>query len=487
MNKELHIDGPLIAVSLRMSRYSLCLIYLSALVVIPFSALSATFRCSDIFRVSIPDKKQEIKNQFRSSSLPTNTHTDHGPTRVKILNTASPAIEILSDKKLSINDRFTKIERDVYDPVVRRILDYKNDSKEKQDAHWVKRALYLKERLFVVYRLLQEAFYPLLDRISDHISRTSPATVRLKMAEISEEYPIRRGDFAVENNYRGTFAYPLIEDSGRMIKGANQTIESNINSTNHHNIREAATRRFANLWNAKGMGQRRKFLRVDPDLQMAREIGDMKLSQSLYITPVGEYGEETAKKLLRSTQIISKLILENKELRSLSLEVFSQSESLLRKETARGQMATAERAEPSLSPLSASIEGVLSLHQLFSFLLAKKIDGIVNGDEALREIIFNSGENEKGLISEITTRMPSGLIGPIGISGHHFTDKLIRNNKGRLALSPKMIELLRRLVDKSSDLNAKSRCPMAGILKPGDKKPGLQKLAEAYYVIFKSL
>ena len=226
------------------------------------------------------------------------------------------------------------------------------------------------------------------------------------------------------------------------------------------------------------------YLWTRPSQSMRDELGILHLQFSSVVTPIGQYGDDFAKKLLRTTQVMLKLVDEDPEIRALSEKTWENGSRLLQKETARGRGAYFEGGKDELVPKSAALEGILSLHQLFNTLLAKKLPGAPTGSEALRDLIFSEGNSGTGLISEATARMPLGLIGPTGVSGFHVANPLTRDAAGKLLLSTQFKTVMLNYSKESSA--PKSRCPMSGLWeRSGQDKTGLQQLAETYWRVFK--
>ena len=215
----------------------------------------------------------------------------------------------------------------------------------------------------------------------------------------------------------------------------------------------------------------------------------------LIVTPVGEYGADFARDLLRTTRVMMQIAV--RDLRETSATIYRSDPELFSGHTARG----VRPPHPELAPLSTTIEGILSLHQIFASLLAVKLSGAPTGSDALRDLIFASA-SRMGLVSEFTARLPMGLIGPMALSGHYFARPLERDEDGHVALT----DAVKRALDilKTKDPHGADRagvCPMAPLgtgqacadagfnEDRGSNAPrsSLQILAEAYWTLYQRI
>lgn len=323
---------------------------------------------------------------------------------------------------------------------------------------------------YEVYRMLQEAFYPLLRKYVHSVGSLTDQQISDSLKRLADARPIQKSTYTLDRasgikyaNFTGTpaFWFRLNVD---VINRANPISFAKRNGS----LKDQLLSSPNYLW-------------VDLEESFPRDLGIATAIQEHLVTPVGEYGPEFSEKLIRTTEIMRDALMKNVELRKGSSELVSQADAFLGGTTARMQGHRTERAARDLAPVSSALEGVLSLHQLFATMLSKKVPGSATGSDALHDFIFN-GEKKAGLVSEITTRLPMGTIGPMALTGFHFPGGMVRNAGGKLALSNEATELLRKMAGEAKD---KSRCPMAGLWKKTDEKTGLQELAEAYWRVYK--
>lgn len=323
---------------------------------------------------------------------------------------------------------------------------------------------------YEVYRMLQEAFYPLLRKYVHSVRGLTDQQISDSLKKLSDARPIQKNTYTL--------------DRGTGIKYASFTgapafwFRLNVDVINRANPISFAKR---NGSLKEQLLSSPNYIWVDLEESFPRDLGIATAIQEHLVTPVGEYGPEFSEKLIRTTEIMRDALMKNVEVRKGSSELVGQADAFLSGTTARMQGYQTERASRDLVPVSSALEGVLSLHQLFATMLSRKIPGSATGSDALHDIIFN-GEKKAGLVSEITTRLPMGTIGPMALTGSHLPGGLVRNAEGKLVLSNEATELLRKMAGEAKD---KSRCPMAGLWKKTDEKTGLQDLAEAYWRVYK--
>lgn len=203
------------------------------------------------------------------------------------------------------------------------------------------------------------------------------------------------------------------------------------------------------------------------------------------ITPVGFYGLQTAESMHLTTQILIQMILENKE---LSDQIFEDNRDIFE----ANSIARSKNSEDvNIAATMAMVEGVVSLNQVLSALMVHQVPGSRTGYQAIQNIVFNSA-SARGLVTELTLKLPMGLLGPLVISGHGFYKPTVKNSEGKLELSKGITEQLKILKDRSrSKLNPNTRssgaagvgCPMS-ICNSINSKSGLQNLAELYFKVF---
>jgi hypothetical protein len=337
-----------------------------------------------------------------------------------------------------------------------------------------------RSRLYEIYRLLQETFYPSVQSLEKEIHEVTTAEILDSDKRLQKLYPLHESSYSIyqlpfdeeEGGYTNKMPFPVVDPQNE-----SSDFKRSLNAVIFDNIHNGY---FSLLWWLR-LERSERFVWSEPNWERANEFGKTQFQESLVITPVGEYGSEFAKRLARTTKIIMDIASRSEHLRKISGEAYDKASELIANETARGKGAAAEMGQQHLRPLSVTLEGILSLHQLFATFLSKRVPGAETGDQALHDFIFQS--EDSGLVSEITTRLPMGVIGPATMAGLHFPNPIERNSNGKLVLSEKVIDALRNIPEPPSG-RKKSRCPLAGLWHKGDQKTGLQSLAEAYWKVF---
>lgn len=408
---------------------------------------------------------------------------------------AQPATPEIKIDPLAIAERYNNFieafEKKLADfESTRPPIDYKSpDYRLKEKTYSDLYLRILREKFRFVYKLLQEVFYPIVDRITDRLNSKSKSDLHSSLLRMDNQFPVIHERFKLyryaaeivfdrkRNGQRrdGYWGRPVIDipqDRDTTV-ALDKMITGNLTRAVNHYWKILFTPLFS---------VSESYLRVDPDRSFVEPYGRTTMQFSTYITPVGEYGESFSRAILRTTQIVTKMMADDPELRDLSESSYREASKFLDQNTARAGEAENEKFSPQLAPVSSAMEGVLSLHQLIGVMLSKKIPGIESGPEALRTLVLESGDTKLGLLSEVTTMLPMGYIGPLGLSGLHFSHPLIRNKDGRLTLDK---ETRDKLVEASQDeMKKKSRCPMAGLMNRSQSKTGIQKVAEAYLRVF---
>jgi hypothetical protein len=143
------------------------------------------------------------------------------------------------------------------------------------------------------------------------------------------------------------------------------------------------------------------------------------------IVPVGEYGEEYAKKLAQATIITMEAA--EVAIKENAGRVAAEHSKLLQEHTARG----AEKKDgPNAHSTALTIqEGILSIMQTVSLLTAEKVEGYDDPAKLLNDVV------ENGLIEKITRLVPPALVGPLAIDGQRFANPLERDEDGKLQLT----------------------------------------------------
>ncbi len=206
------------------------------------------------------------------------------------------------------------------------------------------------------------------------------------------------------------------------------------------------------------------------------------------ITPVGHYGEDFAKSLQRTTQVMMDLI--EGRLDSESAAVFNLDPELVNLFTARGRQYKNAQA-----PLVSLQEGVLTMHQVISLLLAEKVDGAATGAQALK-MLLNDPRHDLGPVAEFAAHAPMGLTGPSIMRGVYFEKPIAFSEKG-LNLSPEFRNYLmgqrtnrgRKVAQARFTSDTGSGCPFASrrATRSGTNSNILKELGIAYWKLFEQL
>jgi hypothetical protein len=153
--------------------------------------------------------------------------------------------------------------------------------------------------------------------------------------------------------------------------------------------------------------------------------------------PVGEYGEEAAAKLARTTIFLNDVIKKEYVIdRGVRNRMTTEDEELLRDYTARSR----ERYEASIPDYAVHgvkntlTEGILSISQTIAFLTAEKVPGYDDFDELVRDIL------DSDVIEQFTRVVEPGYIGPATLSGLYMHDALEKKND-KLSLSKKALDI----------------------------------------------
>lgn len=330
-----------------------------------------------------------------------------------------------------------------------------------------------KKQTAMITDLLNRAFFPMMDQLSIAVKNMDENFISSKLSEVRKEQPIQRGTY--------------------MAKGHNRVaIVKDPTILRHLQVNTGSTVRYQ-LFDHPQVKKFDSMMYVTPSQSRLKKFGGFHLILGTAITPVGGYGENFAIKMLRTSEVLSRLAEQNLE--TLSSETYKLNSLLLQSESARAGYAPFEQAIPHQTPLSALIEGIQSFHQLVNIMLAEKIPGVATGEEALKKFVF-SPIGRVGLTSSLTSRIPMALVGPMTNSGLGFKNTLKLNANGHLELTEEIKSTLNDLMDiQVEGGRRRSRCPMAsffaGKIDPNTPSPhgehdkaGLQILAETYWKVF---
>ena len=227
----------------------------------------------------------------------------------------------------------------------------------------------------------------------------------------------------------------------------------------------------------------------NPELK-AIQADNRSMAEGLFptLTPVGGYGEQFSRSLLFTAAILRSLAIGR--LSGQAKAVAAEAPEIVQTETARG------KESPDTGPLYTLLEGIVSMNQTISLLLAKKIPG-KDYSEALKGIVLPSDPAQSnGAIVDFVRHLAMGVIGPITLKGWHYPEP-VESSGGGLKLSPELLSSLGRIKEASfarhfQDYTSnKGRkpgqtaiaCPMSTTCNT-DPKAGLQHFAEGYYRVF---
>ena len=153
----------------------------------------------------------------------------------------------------------------------------------------------------------------------------------------------------------------------------------------------------------------------------------------LSINPIGEYGKEFARSLAHTQAILRSNIFA--AMKNKSKKIYADHTELFNRASFLGSN------EGPTSPHLQMQEGLMSVNQAVSLLLAERIPGISTYREAMKQLLSKRGDRES-LMTEFSGKLPIGLIAPSSIAGRYFPKPLVMTNDG-LALSPELLETMK--------------------------------------------
>lgn len=341
----------------------------------------------------------------------------------------------------------------------------------------------------MIAELLNHAITPVLETFLSSAGQYSSDDILLKAKEILRDQPSRTSD------YHDFVHYDTFQDELAADKDRNTPLRISID-THKDEILWRTTRGIsANAHRIYKMYPEELVL-ADQYVSLANgdksdlvTIGRLGPLMGAVVTPIGEYGEDFSRKRQITTRILMSWAVEN--LHSISAEVYAGVPELLYERVARVRRALySEYSTYEVGLVANMTESILSLNQMISILLAKKIPGIESPTAAL-EVLIHGGSSKAGLISEATSRVNLGIAGPFGVMGVHFHEPaVILDSNGQAKLNPSFQMFLKKSKTRQGV------CPFAALFRgagndgkplPTPEKTGIQKLAEAYLRVFKTL
>lgn len=345
-----------------------------------------------------------------------------------------------------------------------------------------------KERLNGTRNILNNIFHPMLQQLRRSVEKLTPAKMTELIERLRHERPVMDGDY--RSDYGGAYF-----DSASGKDKVDLVTRSAVSQ--FYEFRRFAGDHTSNL------GRFEKFIYTQPSEQMIKELGWLYHSLGAIVTPVGSYGREFATKRMRTTQILMEIAINN--LKEMSVNASQAGNEILKRNTARAENANYnDLATFELAPLSTTMEGIVTFNQLLNAVLAEPIPGVSDPTTALRQVIFN-GTPRMGLTTEITARLPLGLIGPMSLAGFFFKDNFVPSGNGeKLSLSENLKGTIQKMGEYDSSRKNRIRtCPVAGFLARlgfGVEKPashdaindganltGIQILAETYWKVYQAV
>lgn len=327
-----------------------------------------------------------------------------------------------------------------------------------------------------VHGMLNELFYPMLYRLHETVDGLSREQLVERAAKLQAETPPQIGSYK----------------SGR----ANVGFRGGVNSqyqVDHNAL--GGNNRFYGLSSLPSVANHFAFRR--PSEAMLSELGAFQHTLGLHVTPVGEYGSELAEEMVLTTALLTQLAHE--QLPAMSRATMEGNQNLLHREALRVRSEGAEGTAKGLGPLVAVGEGIVSLNQVLSNLVTKKLPGAETGRDALRSVIFD-GQPRNGLTTDFTARVPIGVTAPLSMQGRGFGAAVHTTAEGKRALTQETETTLRGMFDKNRAQRTNGVCPLTSSYrgsqalsegaaeagtKPLEKQlSGIQLLSEDYWRVF---
>lgn len=153
--------------------------------------------------------------------------------------------------------------------------------------------------------------------------------------------------------------------------------------------------------------------------------------------PVGEYGNEFAERLMRTTQCLIGATPE--ATRGIATDLSKRYHNVIEMHTGRGRE---NRSDTAKAMVITTQEGIMSVMQVVALLTAEKVEGYDNPYELTNDILSS------GIVEQLTKIVPMGTIGPLNLGGMYFPGLL--ENKNGLSLNYQQKERIKRAKYKQS-------------------------------------
>lgn len=195
--------------------------------------------------------------------------------------------------------------------------------------------------------------------------------------------------------------------------------------------------------------------------------------------PIGLYGAAFTLRLLKTTVLLMELVFMTKDLR-MGLENMGREgdeANLINTYTARK------------NPLNSFYEGLASMKDAISLLLAEKLEGVEDGKEALRLVI------ESGLPAVLARKLPMGFLGPMNLHGYGIKG-FVKMKEGTAHLDEEVMtnmSMLKKVLTREIQQNSTSDnelsmgygCPVSR--NTHGQENGIDALSKAFLYVFECL
>ncbi len=199
----------------------------------------------------------------------------------------------------------------------------------------------------------------------------------------------------------------------------------------------------------------------------------------IHMTPVGAYGPEFTMHLLETTRKMLEITSEVS--REGARQLYVEERELICRET-------------SLSnPFSTLQDGIVSIANGFSLLMAERVPGFEKPFHAMVTI------QEASLLNQLSLITPFGLIGPFMASGLYVKGLVVSNGNGRLRLNTEFVRAMHEArrsrkehrkplnwMEDASGIDLGHGCPV-GRKRSGEDETAIHSLTEAFLHVFRAV